>query len=740
MDQIVVSGVGMATALGAGREATWEALLAKRRGMAPLRLFELPGCPIDVAAQVDDASLELTLPAGEQGWSRCDRMATWAAREALEHAGVVSTAECELFVAGTTAGMFENEELLAALSRDPTASVDSAYVYAHALSAPADRVHRMLGPFRAVRSVCSACSGGANAIVLAAAALLSGRVETVLAGGADALCRLSYAGFAALGALDPAPCRPFDASRAGLNLGEGAAFVVLELERTARARGVTPIAALGGWATAAEAHHATRPEPRGVTAARTIVRALERAKLSPADVDYVSAHGTATPANDPMEALALSKALGEEVARIAVSSSKGQLGHTLGAAGAIEAAIAALAVQRDLIPPTVGLIDVDSRCRSLNLPTEPQEREVRAALSNAFGFGGTDTVLLLSKLARQPTAAVAQPASVERRRVVITGGASFGPLGVNTLADAAVYAEPGERPADEPLDAELVELDPLRARRMGRASRLVTAAVARALDDAGIDPAAHRARLGIVVGSAFGSVAGTAAFLQRVFEKGARFAPPAQFPGVLPSALPTAASIYLGLQGPAMSVADLATSAEAALLCSVELIACGEADMIAACGVEEHSVAATHVSSPMCSFIEDRGHRGEGAAVLLLEDEQRARERGATARAWLQHCISWRGDAVCPALPEAPERAAVFLAREGAEQPVLPNAWATRPTHVVGVRAGDHECAGGFAMLAAASAVADGRLDSALSIGGGPDRRYVVMWSTIPPTTSNRPQ
>ena len=253
-----------------------------------------------------------------------------------EAALVADRTRVGLVVAGTTGGMFETEPLLARLHADPHHTDSLLDMISHPLTATGDRLVTHLGPFcRVLRSLCTACSSGANALIVGALWLLSGEVDAVVAGGKRRLCRLTLSGFNALAATDPEPCRPFDVNRKGLNLGEGAGFVVLERASTVRARGAAPIAELAGWALGAEAHHITNPEPTGAAAAEVIQRCLTRAGLAASQVDYVNAHGTGTPLNDPMESAALHRVLGRDVERVPVSSSKGQLGHTLGAAGAV---------------------------------------------------------------------------------------------------------------------------------------------------------------------------------------------------------------------------------------------------------------------------------------------------------------------------------------------------------------------------------------------------------------------
>jgi 3-oxoacyl-[acyl-carrier-protein] synthase II len=705
MTRVLVTGIGIVSPLGRGARETMRRLVAGDRAIGPLRLFELAGVRAGIAAECEVGEVP-------RGWSRADVLAVAAAREALAEAALEPHG-VELYVGGTTGGMFECEQQLATLTRAPSATVDRERMQCHPLSASADRLQESCGPFAASRSVCAACSGGAVALWLAAVAIRAGRIERALAGGVDALCRLTYAGFSALGALDPQPCRPFDETRAGLSLGEGAAFLVLESEASARARGREPIAELAGWAAASESHHITHPEPHGATAAGVMRAALGRAGLGPRALDYVNAHGTATPHNDVMEAAAIRDCLGAEADRVPVSSIKGAIGHTLGAAGAIEAAVSALAVQQGVVPPTAGLKDPDAAC-ALRHVVERRPGRVRAALSNAFGFGGTDVALVFAE------PGLGEPPAPRRDRVVVTGASALGPLGAGTGGHVLGYLEPGPHATEAPARLPEGALDPMRARRMERAARLFTHAAALALGD-GPPPA----DVALVAGSAWGSPEATGSFLLRLFEKGPRFASPAVFPGALPSSLASHASIYLGLRGAAFTTADLGTSGECALAIAIDLVAAGETAAVVAGAVEELSEVALRVSSPVSSALPDRGRRGEGAAALLVESESAARARGATPLCVVSAVTAWRGRAPEIAPPKG-ERAVVIVARE--ETPVPP-CWADRPVHVLAARAGDHESVGAIALAAAAGALSAGAADEVLVLGGAPDRGYACLLS-----------
>jgi 3-oxoacyl-[acyl-carrier-protein] synthase II len=744
--RIWVTGIGVVSPLARGAQETMDRLLRGDRAIGPLSLFEMPDSRVQIAAEVKDLRAEQVAPPGEEeGWSRTDAMSVLAVREALAHARLCPSqrSPIDLIVGGTTAGMFETEDLLAWLSRETEAITPLKRMLSHPLSSTGDHLHIAAGPFRHIRSVCSACSSGANAILLAAAWIRAGLSSCVVAGGADGLCRLTYSGFGALSALDPNPCRPFDRRRAGLNLGEGAAFLVLEPESAVRARGGSPIVELRGWAVGAEAHHITNPERAGHTAARIMRKALEAAALTPADLDYINAHGTATPLNDPMEAAALHECLGQDVERIAVSSSKGQIGHTLGAAGAIEAAITAMAVARGALPPTVGLSEIDPECRLVHV-LEARAQPIRAAMSNSFGFGGTDTVLVFA-----PPELFPAPAEITPRRVLVTAAATVGPLGVHGVSGSGAYLEPGPPPEGNCIRFDAKEhLDIARARRLDRAARLVTVAVATSLREACLDPSdpalprdASDApasddmalRIGAILGGSFGSVDGSTVYMRRIYDKGAKYASPTDFPNLVPSSPVGHASIYLGLRGPVFAVSDLGATTASAIVTSAELLAAGEGDVLAAGSVEETSPMVERCLGPICSGTHP-GPRSEGAVALLLETAPHVRARGARAIASLDWWNSWRGDgaaALAAAPPPPPDAWAVIVAeRDAAVARILQGSpWANGALLTVAHRAGHHEGAGGFAAAAAISALAAGTFHSVLVLGTAPDRGYAMLFA-----------
>ncbi len=401
MFSVVVTGVGMVTALGLSREATWGALNSGKTGIRPLTLFDPTGYRSQLAAQVDTSALQLAT-IGEKARRhacRASLMALAAAEEALKQAGFDSVfgAPWPVIFGGGAAGLWEAEGFFAhRLTRGPQARGLTQF-----LEVPQDVVaDRVALAWRLTgerTTITTACSSSALAVGVGAERIARGDAEVVLAGGADALCRLTFAGFNSLRAMDTEPAKPFDRRRQGLSLGEGAAVLVLEEENHARRRGATPLARVLGYGVTNDAFHMTQPEPTGSAWARTVRQALEAAQVAAEDVDYINAHGTATEQNDPAECAAYLQVFGERLARIPVSSVKGAIGHCLCAAGGIEAAITVLALYHGLLPPTANFQEPDPACPIDPIPNRARKQPVEVALSSSFAFGGNSAVLALGR-------------------------------------------------------------------------------------------------------------------------------------------------------------------------------------------------------------------------------------------------------------------------------------------------------------------------------------------------------
>ncbi|PTL75010.1 beta-ketoacyl-[acyl-carrier-protein] synthase family protein [Vitiosangium sp. GDMCC 1.1324] len=385
MRGVAITGMGIVSGLGSGAAAHLEALRSGRSGLGPLTLFSLPGLAPAPVGQVDEALLQ-----GIHG-SRSVALALLAARQAMGGAGF---AEPGVLAIGTTTGGIQESEQHYLKHRGQAGAEERELLRYHSAGTIADVLSADLRLSAERHTFSTACSSSANAIGHGASRIMRG-APWALVGGVDSLCRLTYCGFHSLKLLASAQCRPFDRNRQGLNLGEGAAFLLLENEEHARRRGASILGYVAGWGCSADAYHITAPHPEGLGAVAAMKAALADAGLSPSDVDYVNAHGTATPANDKAEALALEALFPGEGPL--VSSTKGATGHTLGAAGAMEAVFCVLAMQASHAPATVGLSEPESQFRVRHVPPGGVDTPLRVALSNSFGFGGNNAALVLTR-------------------------------------------------------------------------------------------------------------------------------------------------------------------------------------------------------------------------------------------------------------------------------------------------------------------------------------------------------
>jgi 3-oxoacyl-[acyl-carrier-protein] synthase II len=402
--RVAVTGLGAVTALGGDVGALLAGLESGRPGIGPLTRFTHGG-RCRVAAQVPEivppAAVTRALPpATVRRLSRPDRIALAAADQALRQAGLdgAGRTAAAVFVGATVGGMAGSEEEYRRCRPDGGGRYRLSRLLASPLSTTAAAVAQTFG-LRGPRATFStACSASALAVADAAAAIASGRLAAALVVGTDALCRTTYAGFDALQALDPEGCRPFDRDRAGLSLGEGAGALLLEDAAHASARGARPLAHVLGYGSTLDAHHVTAPHPGGDRALAAVHAALAVAGLPPHAVDYVNAHGTGTRHNDDAEVAVLRAAFGPHLGRLPVSSTKAQLGHCLGAAGAIEAVTTVLAIGRSLLPATVTLRVPDPAWADLDLvPTPGRRHAIAVALSSSYGFGGHNVALLFGR-------------------------------------------------------------------------------------------------------------------------------------------------------------------------------------------------------------------------------------------------------------------------------------------------------------------------------------------------------
>ena len=394
--RIVITGAGVVSAIGIGKEETLRSLLEGRSGIGKVHYLHTshPEFPVG-EVKLTDAQMRARLGIGPDAvQTRTAMMGIMALREAAAEAALTEDLLRDaVLLNGTTVGGMEKSE---AYYHDFISEKDAhtEYIGVHDCGASTELIADAIGGFREATTLSTACSSALNAILLGAELLRSGRAEVVAAGGSECLSDFHLNGFNSLMILDPAPCRPFDATRSGLNLGEGAAFLILETEEHALKRGVQALASLDGWGNACDAFHQTASSEDGEGAFLSMQEALRIAGLRPSDIDYINAHGTGTPNNDPSESAALRRIFGQAVPP--VSSTKGFTGHTTSASGSIEAVFCLLALQNGFIPANYGFSEPDPACIT------PSRGEtgvpLRHILCNAFGFGGNDSSILLSRL------------------------------------------------------------------------------------------------------------------------------------------------------------------------------------------------------------------------------------------------------------------------------------------------------------------------------------------------------
>lgn len=409
MIEVVVTGIGVVTPIGIGADALWDGLMSGRSGASQITQFDASSLPVTIASEAQDFDASAYMQAREV--ARTDRftqMGLAAAQMAVEDAGAsdlpVEPERVGVIVGSGIGGLATIEREHDALKAGGPRRVSPFMVPKLMPNAAAGAIAMRFGYKGLNYAPSSACATGAHAIGEAYTAIRAGMTDVMLAGGSEAaITPLAVAAFTRMGALssrneDPQRAsRPFDAHRDGFVFGEGAGVLVLERRDVAERRGARILAVLVGYGASADAYHVTQPDPEGAGATLAMRGALKDAGLTPEDIDYLNAHGTSTPYNDRIETSAIKTALGPESKRVAVSSTKSQMGHLLGAAGAVEAAICTLALDRGVIPATANYEEPDPDCDLDYVIEGPRKEKLDAVMSNSFGFGGQNACLVLRR-------------------------------------------------------------------------------------------------------------------------------------------------------------------------------------------------------------------------------------------------------------------------------------------------------------------------------------------------------
>ena len=390
--RIAVTGAGIICSIGRNKEEVWKSIEESRPGIGKLTRFPGETFPTDLAAEVDEPTLPISRREAKR-FSRSDRLAIIAAAEAIDQANGIPLERAIVSTGTSTGGLLEGEDYYFARLVRGRRRAPASRVLQQPTSAPSDAIARAFNVGGGVISNATACASAGAAIGMAADFLRARYADAAIAGGTDALCRLTYSGFNVLQAVDSNPCSPFHADRKGITLGEGAAYLVLERWDDATARGARIIAELGGYGATCDAYHPTAPHDEGRGAEAAMRGALCEARC--VGVDYINAHGTGTLLNDSSETKAIMAAVGNNVP---VSSSKSYFGHTLGASGAVEAVITVLAIVHQVAPPTLRLDSAAADCSLDYIPHTPRRMLLRSALSNTFSFGGSNVSLLFRRV------------------------------------------------------------------------------------------------------------------------------------------------------------------------------------------------------------------------------------------------------------------------------------------------------------------------------------------------------
>jgi 3-oxoacyl-[acyl-carrier-protein] synthase II len=420
MRRVVVTGLGLVTPLGGDVETTWANIVAGKSGAGPITHFDASDQKCRIACEVKPADHEYGFDPDKRVDHKVQRQVDPfivfgidAAGQAIEDAGLADMDEAMRLRAGCSIGSgigglpgIEKESLV--LAEKGPGRVSPHFVHGRLINLISGQVSIKYGLMGPNHAVVTACSTGAHSIGDAARMIKDGDADIMLAGGAEAtICPIGIAGFAQARALstnfndEPTRAsRPYDQARDGFVMGEGAGVVVLEEYEHAKARGAKIYAEVVGYGLSGDAYHVTAPHPEGSGAYRSMEMALRKAGVSPADIDYINAHGTSTPLGDELELGAVRRLFGDAISDVSMSSTKSMIGHLLGGAGAVESIFCILAMRDQVAPPTINLENPSEGCEGVDLvPWKAKERPIRAVLNNSFGFGGTNASLVMKQVA-----------------------------------------------------------------------------------------------------------------------------------------------------------------------------------------------------------------------------------------------------------------------------------------------------------------------------------------------------
>lgn len=406
--RVVITGIGAITPIGNNVEETWEGIKNKKCGIDKISLFDATGLKTSLAAEVKDFDpAEHFDPKQIKRTDRSSLLALVGAREAFKDSGITSENtdldRVGIFISSGIAGLKTLQEQCEVNCMKGSNRVSPMFIPMSIANMPAGNIAIDLGVKGESIAIVTACASSTHSIGEAYKTIKYGSEDAIIAGGTEAsICRVGIAGFENMKALSNSTDKnrasiPFDKERNGFVMGEGAAMLVLEELEHAKKRGAKIYAEVIGFGATSDAYHVTSPSPDGIGGAKAMMRAIEDANIKPEDIDYINAHGTSTHLNDLTETLAIKTALGEASKKVMVSSTKGNIGHLLGAAGAVEAVICVKAIEEGIVPPTINYKEKDEECDLDIVPNEIRKSDLNIVMSNSLGFGGHNATIILKR-------------------------------------------------------------------------------------------------------------------------------------------------------------------------------------------------------------------------------------------------------------------------------------------------------------------------------------------------------
>ena len=612
--EVWITGAGIISAIGNNKTETLEALQNHRSGIAPVTYLqtEHQGVPVGEVRMSDEQMKDL-LGIREEPTTRTALMGIIAMKEALQEAELLDDGTRSgrkiAMISGTTVGGMDRTEQYYLDMFDHDKHLE--YIGTHDCGASTEMMADYFGGFDMVTTVSTACSSAANAIVTGANLIRCGQYDIVVVGGSECLTRYHLNGFRTLMILDPEPCRPFDATRAGLNLGEGASFLVLESEASARQRGVTCQAILSGYGNACDAFHQTASSEQGEGAFLAMRKALQMADIPSGEIQYVNAHGTGTPNNDASESHALMRIFGKNMP--AVSSTKAFTGHTTSASGSIEATICLLALQHQFIPVN---LNWKQAMGDGIVPFVGEQRQstgtIRHVMCNSFGFGGNDTSFILSS--KEEGVGSKEEGVRSKERIYIRAVAQISiqqPLSEEWMKDPIHY----NTPFAQAVDPDFREfMNPMQSRRMGKVLRRALVTALQPLKESGTDQLDA-----IIMGTGLGCLENTERFLDQMCREGESLLKPTYFMQSTHNTISSMLGIQLGCHGYNTTYSHQELSFDSALLDAVIQMRMGMIKNALVCGNDELTSAACAVVQKAGLFGQQgQPVTGEGSVSMVL--------------------------------------------------------------------------------------------------------------------------